>query len=577
MDNNNQTNGVKKQPQDVAREKLLQVKGFWQQQPRMLKASVIIIGILTLGATAMLMTVENNSYRTLYNNLTPEDASAIIEFVKGKKIPYRLEEAGTRILVPDESLHELRLELATEGLPTGGGVGFELFDHQQFGMTEFEERVAMRRALEGELSRTIARINVVKNAKANLVLPKRTLLGKESTPAQASVILELHRGRELPKETVSAIVHLVSSSVEGLSPDQVTIVDTHGKLLSARSGVGGNGGEGMEFKTRYEQNIQQSVQEMLDQLVGPGKSITRVAAEFDFSKNEVQEEHYDPAKTAVRSERRELEVAGTQSGGGEGIPGSRSNLPGGEQPGSNNAQSNTRKELETKNWEIDKIVKKTIGTGSELERITISVLVDGVNKEGEKFVPRSKEELKKIETAVQGAIGYSKNRGDQISVQSISFHQPEPLDDEAIKAPFPWKQYLPIAVGVLVVLFAFLALATFRKRHQPATASMGTHFLGAQPGTGTLPFPRPVHELESMIEEQNRQLPGQTDGMSPQSVASLPDMSIFNAPPGFEEYANRTTEMMAQVKNVFEEDSETAARIIKKWIHEKPVAARENS
>lgn len=574
MDKNNPKPAESKQPKDIAMEKLLLAKGYWERQPRMLKASVIIIGALMLGAIAMMVTSEHTSYRTLYNNLTPEDASAMIEYIKGKKIPYQLEEGGTRILVPDEALLELRMELATEGLPTGGGVGFELFDKQQFGMTEFEERVAMRRALEGELSRTIARINIVKNAKANLVLPKRSLLGKDSTPAQASVILELHRGRELPEGTINAIVHLVSSSVEGLSPDQVTIVDTNGKLLSAKSGIGGSGGEGMEYKNRYEQNMQGSVQEMLDQLLGPGKSITRVAADFDFSQRETQEEHYDPARTAVRSERKELEVTGSQSGGGEGIPGTRSNLPGGEEPGTNGSKNTARKEMETRNWEIDKVVRKTIGTGSELERLTISVLVDGANKEGEKFVPRTKDELKKIELAVQGAVGYSKDRGDLITVQSISFHQPEPLSDEAIKPPFPWKQYLPIAVGVLVVLFAFLALATFRRKGRPmTTAAQQAQLLGAAPGTGALPYPRSVHELESMIQDQSRQLPGEQG----QAIAgSLPDMSIFNAPPGLEEYANRTTEMMAQVRNIFEEDSETAARIIKKWIHDK-APTRENS
>lgn len=565
-----------RQAKDVAVDTFNKAKGFWEKQPRSLKVSVIVIGVLMLGATAMLATVEHSGYRTLYNNLTPEDASAMIEVIKGKKIEYKLEDGGTRILVPEEALHELRLDLATEGLPTGGGVGFELFDNQQFGMTEFEERIAMRRALEGELSRTISRIKVVKNAKANLVLPKRTLLGKQSTQAQASVILELHRGRELPQGTISSIVHLVSSSVEGLSPDHVTIVDTNGKLLSVKSDVGGSGGEGMEHKKRYENDVQSSVQEMLDQLLGPGKSITRVAAEFDFSRSETQEEHYDPARTAVRSERKELEVTGTQSGGGEGIPGTRSNLPGGETPGSNNAKTNARKELETRNWEIDKVVKKTIGTGSELERVTISVLVDGINKEGEKFVPRSKDELKKIEMAVQGAVGYNKNRGDNISVQSISFHQPAPLDDEAIKAPFPWKQYLPIAVGVLVVLFAFLALLAFRKKggQTRGLTPSQTQMLGAAPGSGNLPFPRPVHELESMMEEQNKQLPGQQNSLS--TAAALPDMSIFNAPPGMEEYANKTSEMATQVKNIFEEDSETAARIIKKWINDKPMA-QENS
>lgn len=573
MEKNTQQSNEPKQPKDIAIEVVKKAHGFWQRQPKTLKASVILIGVLMLGAIAMLVTIENSSHRTLYHNLTPEDASSMIEFIKGRKIDYKLEDGGTRILVPEEDLHELRLDLATEGLPTGGGVGFELFDNQQFGMTEFEERVAMRRALEGELSRTIARIKIVKNVKANLVLPKKTLLGKNSGQAQASIILELHRGRELPDGIISAIVHLVSSSVEGLSPDNITIIDTNGKLLSTKSDVSGNGGEGMEYKKRYETNMQNSVQQMLDQLLGPGKSITRVAADFDFSQRETQEEHYDPARTAVRSERKELEVSGTQTGGGEGIPGTRSNLPGGEAPGSNNAKTNARKEMETRNWEIDKVVKKTVGTGSELKRLSISVLVDGINEDGKKFVPRSKDELKKIEIAVQGAIGHNKNRGDLVSVQSISFHQPETLNEDAIKPPFPWKQYLPIAVGILVVIFAFLALMTFRRKNNQAALPQGgkAQLLGgAQTSDGALPFPRPVHELESMIQEQNRQLPG--ENVNSEQLAQLPDMSIFNAPPGLDEYATKTSEMMAQVKNIFEDDSETAARIIKNWIHDKPVA-----
>lgn len=211
-----------------------EIKRFWEKLPRRIRVLMIAVIILSIAAFAALSVVERTDDAVLFSNLAGEDAAAIVEYLKGKHVAYKLEKEGTTIVVPREQVHELRLELASEGIPVGGAVGFELFDEQKFGMTEFEERLALRRALEGELSRTITRLDSVKTARAHLVLPKRSILGSQSSPAQASIILELQRGRELSGGTIRSIIHLVSSSVESLSPDRVTVVDTRAGFCRAR-------------------------------------------------------------------------------------------------------------------------------------------------------------------------------------------------------------------------------------------------------------------------------------------------------------------------------------------------------
>ena len=535
-------------------------KNFWTQLPKPMRAMLVIVGALAIGGGVALAVLDQTDYKVLFSELSPSDATAIIDHLKGSHVEYKIESGGGTILVPSQNVHDMRLELAGMGIPAGGGVGFELFDEQRFGMTEFEEQVALGRALEGELARTISKIKVIKNTKVHLVLAKKSLLGSNSSPAQASVIIELRRGREISKETIQSIVHLVSSSVDSLSPDNITVVDTRGKLLSTEGIAGSGGGGGLEYQRNLEQDLEGRLSQMLNQLIGPGASVVQVAADVDFSNREITEEHYDPEKTAVRSERREVETSGSQSKSASGIPGTRSNLPGGETPGSGGTAANSKREMETKNYEIDKVVSKTISPGAKIKKLSVAVVVNGINAEGEKFKPRSAANLRKIESAVRGAIGYDKDRGDSITVQSIAFHIPEPTQMEEPSMPLPWKEYLPLAVGGLVVLFLLLGFFGLMRKTKGSTQ---TAMVPAQ----MMPsLPRPVSELEGMMQQE---APVMGAGNTQPSLPGPP--GVPNAPgavPSLSAAANnnQSAEMIHEVRRVFLEESENASRVLKSWL-----------
>ena len=516
--------------------------GQWGRLPRSLKIAMIVIAVVAVSGGAVLSTLDYTTYKVLFSNLTTEDAGAILAKLKDDHVPYKLEGNGTTIAVPADKVDDLRLTLASEGLPVGGGVGFELFDQQKFGMTEFEEQLSLRRALEGELSRTISRIEVVKAARVHLVLPKRSLLGAQATTAQASVIIEMQHGRELSQGTVRSIVHLVSSSVEGLSPDHVTLVDTTGRLLSADLAEG-PGGQGFDYQKKTEKDLESRVGQMLDQLLGPGASVVRVSADMDFSEKESTEEHYDPDKTAVRSEKRETESSGSSADGGGGVPGAQSNLPGGAPPAAASMGGSTRREMETKNYEIDRVVSKTVKPPAQLSRLSVAVIVDGANKPGEKFVARPSDELRKIESAVRGAVGFNKERGDSVEVLSLPFHVPEavePLEDP--NAPLPFMRWLPVGVGAAVALLLALAVFALARRRRPAGVAPAQDY-------SLLPLPRPVHELEAMVAQQHA-----LQGGIP--AAALPDGST----------QAQTAQLMGQVRHMFLEESETASRVLRNWL-----------
>ena len=210
----------KQQTTEFIAKRVDEVRNFWERLPKQARVLMVLVLVLAVGAAVTLALFERTNEEVLFSGLSQEDAASIVEHLKSKKVPYRIHGDGGTILVPAEQVHELRLELASQGIPVGGGVGFELFDEKRFGMTEFEERVSLRRALEGELSRTISRIDSIRTARVHLVLPKKSLLGRNAEAAEASITVELQKSRELSKGSIQSIVHLVSSSVEGLNPDR---------------------------------------------------------------------------------------------------------------------------------------------------------------------------------------------------------------------------------------------------------------------------------------------------------------------------------------------------------------------
>ena len=264
------------------------------------------------GLIAVALWTQQPDMQVLFTNLNPEDAAGIVDKLKETKVPYETTGGGATILVPSAQVHELRLQLATQGLPHGGGVGFEIFDRSSIGMSDFVQKLNYRRALQGELARTIAQMPEIERARVHLATPERRLFSNDENRARASVVVSLRNGQALAKTQVNGIVHLVSSSVEGLQVKDVTVVDGHGRLLSSAAGsddAAGLTGSQLEYQRTVEKDIETRIQTMLERIVGVNKAVVRVSSILDFRKVETTEEKYDPNSQVVRSEQRGQEKA----------------------------------------------------------------------------------------------------------------------------------------------------------------------------------------------------------------------------------------------------------------------------
>lgn len=404
----------------------------------------------------LLLWLPKQDYQVLYSNLSPEDAGNVINKLKEKKIPYQVKD--NTIYVPSDRVHELRLELAAQGIPSGGGVGFEIFDKTQIGLTEFSQRVNYIRALQGELQRTIKQIQEVDQVRVHIAIPEKSIFTEKEDHPTASVVLKLKPGRSLSKEQVSSIVHLVSSSVEGLSPQYVTVVDQYGNLLSApKDPAQLVDSTHLEYKRNIEKTYERNIQSMLENIVGKGKAIVRVSADIDFSKVEKIEEKYDPDTIAIRNEQRIQEKTMAPQIGG--IPGVLSNQPGQPQTGVAQQSIQSQKQQESINYEVSKSISKILQSTGQIKKISVAVLIDGIYKEekGKKvFVPRSEEEIKKYQELVQAAIGYNKERGDQVIVSSIPFEiipeEKPPIDYLGIATTI-LKYLVPVVIVLLIIIF----------------------------------------------------------------------------------------------------------------------------
>ncbi|GAB4246407.1 MULTISPECIES: flagellar M-ring protein FliF [Deferrisoma] len=425
---------------------------------------ITLIGVTAL-ITALLVTLAlwagAPEYSLLFSRLSPEDAYQVVEKLKAEGVPYRLESGGTTVLVPSDRVYEVRLQLAGEGIPQGGTVGFEIFDRTSFGMTDFAQRVNYARALEGELTRTIRHMDGVRGARVHLVLPEKKLFETEQEPASASVVLDLVPGRQLTAKQVRGVVYLVASSVEGLPPDRVTVVDTKGNVLYRESGEepGLLAASQLEYKRAFEKDLERRVRDLLERVVGQGAAVVQVAAEFDFSKVEETAETFDPEAVAVRSEERVTESS-TGPPGPAGVPGVASNVGQGQPAQAGAAGSSSSRETETVNYEVSKKVTRVEKGPGTLRKISVAVAVDGTYQEGEngrEFVPRPAEDLARLKALVEKAVGADPARGDAVEVTSIPFQPAEVGVAEAgpwwtSPAVLPFVRYgLVLVLGVLLV------------------------------------------------------------------------------------------------------------------------------
>jgi flagellar M-ring protein FliF len=428
---------------------------------------VVAVAALSILFFSLLIVVANKTdYRPLFTNLTSEDAGEIIKKLKEQKIPHQIGADGKSVMVPSDKVYELRLSLASEGLPQGGGVGFEIFDRKNFGMTEFVQKLNYQRALQGELSRTISQLSGVEQARVHLVIPEKSIFKESEKPPTASVVLKMKSDRSLRDSEIQGIIHLVASAVEGMDPDNVSVLDSRGKLMSKSSSADAGSkltSSMLETQRAYEKNLEDRLQSLLDKAVGTGKSVARVNATFDFKQVERYEERYDPESPVVRSEQRTEEKNGANGGTPTGVPGVQSNLGKAPPTSSTNSASGSKSD-ETMNYEISRSTARTIEPVGTLSKVSIAVMVDGkYDSSGKsssskaKYSPRSSDELQKIESLVKSAVGFSAERGDQVTVANIPFQESQ--QDEADTTSAWWNA--PIFLSVLknmLIGCSFIAL-----------------------------------------------------------------------------------------------------------------------
>jgi len=461
----------------------------------------ILVAVTMIGFILLTTWAARPEYQILFSDLSLEDSAAIYEKLKERKIPYQIAANGKSILVPQEQVYELRLELASQGLTQGSSVGFELFDNTRLGMTEFMQNVNYQRALQGELSRTINRFDEVESSRVHLVMANKSIFTDQDEPATASVILKLKSGRTLNLNQVQEIMNLVSSSISGLNPENVTIVDSYGKLLT-RGEKGTKEGtlstDQLVFQETLEKKLEERVKTMLENALGTGKAIVRLSAAINFNQREHTEERYLTDNRVVRSEKVHDQTSSTIKSAPSGVPGAVPNMT------SRGAQMTTKSGGTTHqtadrlvNYEIGKVVSRVVAPTGQVERISVAVMIDGHYRQVESkdgtsdfiYIPRTDEEMAKLENIIKSAVNYNEARGDTIEVANIPFKttkpvdaapQPEPGLLDQVKQQAPFYKY-----GILIVfmIFAFLFIVRPIVRWLTAGSAQGVEMLKQLPVT----------------------------------------------------------------------------------------------
>jgi flagellar M-ring protein FliF len=433
-------------------------------------AFLAVVG-LTIGSAYWLNTP---NYGVLFSDMDSESASSVIAKLKEQKVLYEIDDGGKTIRVPTTRVDELRLELAGQGMPGSGHVGFEIFDKTAFGVTDFLEHVNYRRALEGELARTISTISEVAGARVHIAMPQPSLFSGRDQPTKASVILKLRNKSQLPPQTVAAITGLVSASVESLKPEAVVIIDNFGRPLSKTEDPDdASSAVGIERQQRIERELSARVINLLEPIVGAGRVRVNVTAKLNSDTNEETEEKWDPTPV-IRSQQTVTQTANGIAGGAQGVAGSRANLPPDpSKPEATAAASLTNvptgaaHTAETTNYEVSKLTRHSLQPRGDITKLSVAVLLDddrpapsGDQQQPAAAKPRAAEEIQKIHGLVAAAVGFDADRGDQLTVENIAFEE-TPL--EPVVAPGAWQKYGPQVMDAVRVLgiVALGALALF--------------------------------------------------------------------------------------------------------------------
>ena len=527
--------------------------------------SIIVVVLAAIGSITWFTKWQHErDFRPLFTSLSPEDAGAMIQKLKEKSVEYRVSEGGNSILVPEDKLAELRLEMAGLGLPKTGRIGFEIFDKTNFSTTDFAEHVNYRRAIEGELERSIMSLAEVEQARVHVTFPKESVFLESREAAKASALIRLRAGAQLAPQNVAAITHLIASAVEGLSPEAVSVVDMRGNLLNrSRRGFSDDGGSAasLEYQQGIEKELTAKINSTLEPLLGAGKFRSGVFVECDMSGGEQSEETFDPAKSVmVMSQRTEEATGSSRLDGGQ--PGTASNLPRPPARVTGSASGPNRR-VENITYQSSRTVRHTKLPQGVVKRLAVSVLVDqdikweGKGKQLQRvLIPPTPEKLKTIHDVVATLVGFSAPRGDQLIVETLPFDStlnsepPLPPDANGAKKAdnlanklFGDKQMNTwIAVAVVCLVMGTILVVMLRGKKRLPRVEAAPRALPPNESVEALRFPSGVNS------ESGESLSGS------QPMAALPP--------------SRSEVLLGQLKESARRDSELWASILKNWLAE---------
>lgn len=525
-----------------------QLAGFWQRLtfPQRLGLAVGVVAVLALSAW-LLHLATRPEMRVLFSGLEPTDAAAIVEKLKEQRIPYEIADDGRTIRVPAAQLHDIRLQLAAQGLPQKSIVGYEIFDKATFGMSDFVQKLNYRRALEGELARTIGTLEEVEQARVHIVIPEPSLFEDKEQRPTASVILRLKEGRSLSRLNIEGIQRLVASSVEGLDPADVTVVDQRGRLLSeltpAVHSTAGISQAQYELQQRVDQYLTGKLQSLLDGVLGAGNAVVRVTAELDFTQLERTREDYDPERQAIRSAQTITETnatADTTVGG--------------------STQANRSNTII--NYEVTRTLERLTTAPGVIKRLSVAALINGTtrlvqeNGQWKRFyVPRSQEEMEKLTEIIKNAVGYDPARNDQVSVVNIQFDTGEEPQPPRAWYELPPEQWLRLLLIGLAILGAFWALRNLLR--SPVL----------RPHIELLPEPAPIPALSALPTLPS--LPGEAVSEAALPPEEAPPEALPPSPPAIPPAEEAVLqELRSQIREYVAQKPKEAARLVRLLLSE---------
>jgi flagellar M-ring protein FliF len=488
------------------------------------RVSIVLVAVAVVaGMIGFVHWKHEGDFRPLYTSMAPEDAAGVVQKLRETGVEYRLSENGSAVMVASEKLAESRLALAAAGLPKTGRIGFELFDKSNFGATEFVEHINYKRALEGELERSVMSLAEVEEARVHLTLPKESVFLDQQQPAKASVMVKLRPGSPMSAQNVLAVTNLVASAVEGLTPDAVSVVDMDGTLLSRPKKAATADGsemtsESLEMRQQIEKGLVSKINLTLEPLLGAQGFRAGASVDCDLTSADQQEETLDPEHSVMVSSQKTEDVS--ERPNSSGIPGTASNLPQ-PPPAAPKTSNGVSRRTENVTYQTSRVVRHTKIPQGVIRRMSLAVLVDqSVRWEGEGaakhrvLVPPAPETLKTIKDLVAGVTGFSTDRGDQLIVETLPFESSLNAEPPKIAKPAPpaektppWLQFVtkyhdlwaPISLGVAVLLVLArglfrhgrrvsakqveivdeLAAPAARTELSPAAAAIAAHALGS--------------------------------------------------------------------------------------------------